>query len=118
MIELETMDQYNNVCEKAKDLVVLYMYGISFAPDRLLPLVEEMEEKYSGSISFYKVCAQRNIQIFSKYFVSSVPSVLMMSKGKYGGTEMHVHATLHEQDITKENLMTLISEYRNDVPLK
>lgn len=118
MLELETMDQFNDMCEKAKDLVVLYMYGISFAPDRVLPLVEEMEEKYSGSISFYKVCAQRNNQVFAKFLISRVPTVLMISRGRYGGTEMHPHAILYEQDITKENLMAMISEYRNDVPLK
>lgn len=119
MIELESVEAFNKVCSEAKDLVVLDFYGINCGPCRkIMPLLEEIEEIYRDGVSFYKLCAQKVLPVFAQFQVSSVPTVLILSKNKYSGNDLSVKARLNVKDITKENLMALISEYKNNIVLK
>ena len=118
MIEIESIEQFEKICKETKDLLVLDFYGINCGPCRkIAPILEEVAEIYGDSVIFAKLCAQKFLQIFAQYQVSSVPTILILSRDAYSSPELEVKARLSLKDINKENLIALISEYKNNISL-
>jgi thiol-disulfide isomerase/thioredoxin len=120
MIELESLEQYNTIISQAKDLIVLCFYNDMCTPcNKVTPLLEDTEERYSPSVTFLKAHPRKVFQIFAKYQIPCVPSVLLISKDEYNSSqEPIVRARLVHQDITRDNLIGLISEYKKNITLK
>ena len=118
MIEIESIEQFDKICNEVKDLLVLDFYGVNCGPCRkIAPILEEVAEIYDGSVIFAKLCAQKLLSIFAQYQVSSVPTILILSRNPYSSSLLEVKARLSLKDINKENLMALISEYKNSISL-
>jgi thiol-disulfide isomerase/thioredoxin len=111
------MEQFNETLPQIQDLAILYFSGATCGPCRkVAPLLEELAETYEPDVSFYKVQAPKLLPAFVKYQVVSVPTVLMLMPNKYGNAEdPEVKAKLLYPDITKDNLIGLISEYKNKI---
>lgn len=119
MKEIISLEQYNKALEEFKDLMILTFYGKNH-PDsqRIMPLLEELQEIYSPSVSFYNVCMQKFLVLASVFHVSSIPTIVILGRNPYGGNAPITHAKLTGDEISKENLIVLISEYKKDVKLR
>lgn len=119
MQELRTIEDYKRASEDLKDLMVLGFCTLNSATsEKVQALLEELGEIYSPSVSFYTLYAQKFLSLFAKFQVSSVPSILFLSKDRYGSNEVIEKARLTWNDISKDNVIALVSEYKNDVVLK
>lgn len=113
MIEIESLEHLDEILASAQDLIVLDFYGATCGPCRkIAPLLEEIAEIYEPDVTFCKVLAQQVMPAFVRYQISSVPCILIMKKSPYG-SDPEIKARLVLKDMTKENLMGLISEYKN-----
>ena len=112
LIDIESEEQFDEILRnEVKDLVVLDFVGATCGPCRkLAPLIEEVSNIYED-IPFCRLEAPKMFSVFARYQVSSVPCILILKLDAF--KDLLIQSRLILRDITKDNLIGLISEYKN-----
>ncbi len=68
---------------KAKNPVLVDFWATWCRPCLMVaPIVEELAEKYSGKIDFFKLDVDQNPKTAAKYNVMSIPTILVFKNGQ------------------------------------
>lgn len=102
LMELTT-DSIDDVLSD-KQVVVVDFWAEWCGPCKaMLPVLEDMSEKYDGAVSVGKVDINSNMDLVKKYNISSVPCLIVFKNGK------EVHRSIGFKG--KESVHELFSKY-------
>ena len=111
---LENLEAY---IKNARDLVVvLFQNPHEVNSERLYSMFHGLKDMYP-SISMVKV-NKVLVDAYSKYGISSLPTVAFMKVDAYSRSIVEALAKLRGSDITKENIITCILNCSSDLELK
>ena len=111
---LETLEDF---IKEARDIVVaVFKNPYELNDARLDSMIKEVESMYSNA-SFIQI-NDVLVDVYSKYGISSLPTVLFMNVDSFSRSVIEVPAKLRGMDITKENIITCILNYSSDLELK
>ena len=51
----------------------------------VVPMLEELSEKYEGKVGFYYVDVEEDKELFSRFSLKGVPQILFFNGGEYKG---------------------------------
>lgn len=119
MIEIKSVNEFEETVKTAEDLILIDFYGRGCGPCRqFAPIFEELAAKYEpDGILFGKAEVHDVFPVLAKYGVTSIPQLFFFKVDKITG-EPAIKARLLFKDMKKDNIEALITEYRNEVPLK
>ncbi|MDD3792945.1 MAG: thioredoxin [Candidatus Bathyarchaeota archaeon] len=84
----------------ANDLLVVDFWAPWCAPCRMVgPIIEQLSKEYAGKVTFAKMNVDENQRVPSNYGIMSIPTIIVMQKGKIVETivgaypKSHIEAT-------------------------
>jgi len=74
------------ILKRAPSLALVDFWATWCAPCKaIMPVIEELSEKYEGKVTFVKLNVEENPRIPSRYQVFSIPNLILFKDGKVFG---------------------------------
>ncbi|WP_343184030.1 thioredoxin [Buchnera aphidicola (Ceratovacuna keduensis)] len=103
IIELNDNNFKKNVIEK-KCLILVDFWAAWCSPCRILmPILEDLSKEYVNKVKIGKVNVEENSYISKKYFIKSIPTLILFNNGIIKETKIG--------SISKSQLKSLFNKY-------
>ena len=100
-----TKDNFNDEVINSKIPVMVDFYAKWCGPcQMMMPIVEEMAEKYDGRVKVGKVNTDEQPELAVQFDISSIPTLLLFKNGECVSTQVGYHS--------KRDLITLINHFK------
>lgn len=118
MRTVENLEDLKNSIIKSNEVSVVFFCGDSCPPcKRVEILLKDIESSFNGRIKFLKITPKNSMAAFSKWAITSVPTVMFASKEPFADS-IHVHAKIHLSSINRGNILGLLGEYMKNPMLR
>lgn len=87
-MELKPLNVRNfdeRVYDNGENCVVVFSRKNCHVCKEVVPMVEECGEKYSDKINFYRVDVEEDRELYNRFSMKGVPSILFFKDGEYQG---------------------------------
>lgn len=113
MKDLTSMNYLDDAIKASKGLMILNFCSLhNIESIRATMLLQDLEKMYPD-VEFYNAPVQYMIQAMARYNLNSIPSIVFLTPNKYGAPVPDLKAKLCVEDMTRDNLIGLISEFKD-----
>jgi len=92
------------IYDDGEPCVVVFSRKSCHVCQEVVPMVEEMSEKYEGKCGFYHVDVEEDKDLFQRFSLKGVPQILLFKEGDYQGKA----AGLVEEDVLAEKINKML----------
>ena len=105
MKTIENIEEYENLINQEKPILLDFYADWCGPCQSLLPTVEKLAKEYDGKIEIQKVNVDKNNELASKFGVRSIPSLFFMKNSEVVET---INGAVPE-NVLREKLETLLN---------
>lgn len=104
LIQLNAISFEKVIYDDYEPCVVIFSRKSCHVCQEVVPMMEEMSEKYEGKCGFYHVDVEEDKDLFQRFSLKGVPQILLFNEGEYQGKA----AGLVEEEVLAEKIEKML----------
>ncbi|AGA70112.1 thioredoxin domain-containing protein [Desulfitobacterium dichloroeliminans LMG P-21439] len=92
------------IYNKGQACLVIFSRKTCHVCQKVVPVLEELQQKYEGKFAFSYVDSEENTALFQRFSLKGVPQILYFSEGEYRGKQ----TGLVDEELIEEKIATIL----------